>query len=249
MEDAVTAMIMAFSVLVFVIALSLCMYMVNQVTVTSEQILYSSDKTNFMENIEMTEENIITRNVDFDTIVPTLYRYFKENFCVKIVDGTSTSDELLQIFDIKIEGDVRSAETTDLDDLTEVDEQHKKKAYTALRMIYGDSSKRTYLFQSPWLGDTSKDIKTRIDFYVSGKAGYINNTYVDYESRTGINFRNLKDIKEWYDSSEDNIIEESFVEYNFSGDTITTEDGTESITGDKQAESKIIIIYTLRTRT
>ena len=39
MDDAVTAIIMSFSVLVFVIALTVCMYMVNLVTATSEQIL------------------------------------------------------------------------------------------------------------------------------------------------------------------------------------------------------------------
>ena len=51
-------------------------------------------------------------------------------------------------------------------------------------------------------------------------------------------------MKEFYDEKPDDYdIVESFVEYNFSGDTITTEDGTETITGDKQAESKIIITY------
>ena len=43
MEDAVTAIIMAFSVIVFVIALSLFMYLVNIVSYTSENILYVSD--------------------------------------------------------------------------------------------------------------------------------------------------------------------------------------------------------------
>lgn len=240
MEDAVTAMIMAFSVLVFVIALSLCMYMVNQVTVTSEQILYSSDKTNFMENIEISEYGVTKRNVDFDVIVPTLYRYFKENFCVKIVDATGTEEELIQIFDLKIEGDVRTAETTEAGSRT--------RKQSSLCSIYGDSSKRAYLYQAPWLGNTSRDVKTRIDFFVSGKSGYINNTFVDYTHVDGI-IKNIVDIKDWYDESENHIIEESFVEYNFSGDTITTEDGTETITGDKQVESKIIIIYTLRERT
>ena len=240
MEDAVTALIMAFSVMVFVLALSLCMYMVNQLTFTSEQILYSSDKTNYMENIKISDAGVTRREVDFETIVPTLYRYFKENFCVKIVDGTSGTDKLLHIFDIKIEGDVRSAETTELS-------QRSKKQGT-LVSLYGDPSKTTYLFQCPWLGNTNRDVKTRIDYYISGSAGYINNTYVDYKSDDVIKYKNLKDIKKDYDDDHI-IIEESFVEYNFSGDTIITEDGMETITGDKKAESKIIIIYTLKNKT
>lgn len=243
MEDAVTAMIMAFSVMVFVLALSLCMYMVNQLTFTSEQILYSSDKSNFMENIKISDAGVTRREVDFDVIVPTLYRYFKENFCVKIVDATSGTEKLLHIFDIKIEGDVRSAETTE--------PSRRSRKQNSLVLLYGDPSKTTYLFQSPWLGNTNRDVKTRIDYYVSGSSGYINNTFVDYESKPGM-FNNLVDIKNWYDGDigeERNlIIEESFVEYNFSGDTITTEDGMETITGDKKAESKIIIIYTLKNK-
>lgn len=243
MEDAVTAMIMAFSVMVFVLSLSLCMYMVNQLTFTSEQILYSSDKTNYMENIKISDAGVTRREVDFDVIVPTLYRYFKENFCVKIVDATSGTEKLLHIFDIKIEGDVRSAETTELS-------QRSKKQKT-LVSLYGDPSKTTYLFQCPWLGNTNRDVKTRIDYYVSGSSGYINNTFVDYTSDGTYN--NLVEIKEWYDGdngeNRTHIIEESFVEYNFAGDTITTEDGMETITGDKKAESKIIIIYTLKNKT
>lgn len=241
MEDAITAMIMAFSVMVFVLALSLCMYMVNQLTFTSEQILYYSDNSNFMENIKISDSGVTRREVDFDVIVPTLYRYFKENFCVKIVDGTSGTDKLLHVFDIKIEGDVRSAETTEA--------ARRSRKQNSLVLLYGDDSKTTYLFQSPWLGNTNRDVKTRIDYYVSGSAGYINNTFVDYSHRAG-QYNNLVDIKAWYDSDtgaeRTHIIEESFVEYNFSGDTIVTEDGMETITGDKKAESKIIIIYTLK---
>ena len=49
-----------------------------------------------------------------------------------------------------------------------------------------------------------------------------------------------------YDNNINATIQESFVEYNFSGETITTEDGTETITGNEQPESKIIITYNLK---
>lgn len=237
MEDAVTAIIMAFSVIVFVIALSLFMYLVNIVSYTSENILYVSDRTNYMENIDLKDVSITTRNVDFDTIVPTLYRYYKENFCVKFYDmrEESSAPGLIQIFDLTIEGEVRSA-ASNTGVLTLRDR--------GLLEAYNKEAKTAYLFQAPWMGNVNKDVKTRVDFFVSGQEGDINNVHVDYTSTRTAGIDNLVEMKEFYDEKPDDYdIVESFVEYNFSGDTITTEDGTETITGDKQAESKIIITY------
>ena len=39
---------------------------------------------------------------------------------------------------------------------------------------------------------------------------------------------------------------ESFVEYAYTGETISTEDGLETITGSTQESSKIIITYRLK---
>lgn len=239
MEDAVTAMIMAFSVVVFVIALSLFMYLVDIVTYTSTNILYVSDKTNYMENIDLEDVEITKRNVDFDTIVPTLYRYYKENFCVKFYDARGAKSELLQLFDLTIEGEVRSAASNRgvLD-----------KRDIGLLEAYNTDSKPAYLFEAPWIGNSNNHVKTRIDFYVSGQEGDINNIHVDYTTTRTAGIDNLVEMKSLYDTGNYDI-EESFVEYNFSGDTITTDDGTETITGDKKAESKIIITYTLKNKT
>lgn len=226
MDDAVTAIIMSFSVLVFVIALTVCMYMVNLVTATSEQILYSSDSSNFLENIAIHDSEITLRNVDFDVIIPTLYRYYKENFCVKIMENGT----LYHIFDVQLEGKVRSAASKAI----------KEPVDQTLADTYDDKTKSLYLFQAPWLGNANRDVKTRIDYFIAGMKGYINNVEVDYTST------NLNHIKVIYDNNINATIQESFVEYNFSGETITTEDGTETITGNEQPESKIIITYNLK---
>ena len=226
MDDAVTAIIMSFSVLVFVIALTVCMYMVNLVTATSEQILYSSDSSNFLENIAIHDSEITLRNVDFDVIIPTLYRYYKENFCVKIMENGT----LYHIFDVQLEGKVRSAASKAV----------KEPVDQTLADTYDDKTKSLYLFQAPWLGNANRDVKTRIDYFIAGMKGYINNVEVDYTST------NLNHIKLMYDNNKNATIQESFVEYNFSGETITTEDGTETITGNEQPESKIIITYNLK---
>ena len=247
MDNVVDALIMSFAMFVFVIALTATMYMFNQVATTSEIVLYVSDRTNYFENIEIDEANlnITTRIVDLDTIIPTLYRYYKENFCVKICDDREGQNELIQLFDVNIEGELRIAESA----------TRPTKKQDALVAAYGDNTEPRYLFEAPWIGNTESDTKTRIDLYVKGGAGYINDTYVDYRNKdTGEALETLdsldeiRQLIEQRDASGNPVYEitESFVEYVFSGDTKSTEDGTETITGDKQEEAKIIITYTIR---
>ena len=247
MEDAVTAIIMAFSVLVFVIALSLMMYMVNILNITSTEILFYSDKSNFIENLDVSDTNVLERDVEFDVIIPTLYRYYKENFCVKFVDARNPDNpRLIHIFDLTLEGQVRSAAST----------QTPTPYQDGLNREYNDNTSTKYLFEAPWLGNINKDVKTRIDLFVSNQAGFINNVRVNYVDPTSsgspgsydfANFNNLKEMMAWYDADDNRRITETFVEYSFSGDTITAGEGEdiETITGDKQSVSKIIITYTL----
>ena len=76
-DNASTALIMAFSILVFVMALSLAMFMFSQVTNTSEVLVQYSDSTRFYDNIKLVEEEVgkdyTERLVSADTIIPTLY--------------------------------------------------------------------------------------------------------------------------------------------------------------------------------
>lgn len=235
MDNAVDAIVMGFSMFLFIIAISASMYMLNQVSATSEVILYVADETNYFENIEITDTNVTKRVVDLETVIPTLYRYYKESFCVKICDDRGGKGQLVQIFDVNIEDKARrAASTEDLDGEAE-----------ALNLIYNNSNLPTYLFESPWIGNTDKDTKKRIDLYVRGGAGYINDTYVDYTDSSA-DIDSLTELNQILQTNPDTLqLEESFVEYVFSGDTISTEDGTETITGDKQESSKIIITYTL----
>ncbi|MCR5185983.1 MAG: hypothetical protein K6D97_02560 [Clostridia bacterium] len=146
MEDnLVEAMTMAFSAIIFIIALTLTMYMFSKVTYTSEVLTANADTTRFYENVEM--KNIVldednpeqdelkkdildgkVKIIDSSSIIPTLYRYYKENFCVKIYDATrfgpnrlSTDignhssapviqePRLIQVFDMAVEGKVNEA--------------------------------------------------------------------------------------------------------------------------------------------
>jgi len=250
-NNAIDAMIMAFSVFVFLFALSVSMYAFSLVNSVSQLMLYRSDRTNYYDNIRLLKQDgsamtdtdelergfyntndmvelITTRIVGVDTIIPTLYRYYKENFCVKIYDA---SGNLLQIFDVNLEGRVRKAcgmTTVELN-------RTENSEFRRLKQKYGDSpTSGVNLFEAPWIGNTDKDTKTRIDFYINGGTGYINNTFVDYSSNKLMDYAG-KDFRE------------TFVEYVFSGDTITAGDGDdiEAITGNTKELSKIIITYTL----
>ena len=175
MDNAVQAIIMAFSAIVFVIAASLAMFMLNKISTTSQYLLYSADKTNYYDNIESSGDNQLDRYVDADTIISTLYRYYKEDFCVKICDATdplaetdSTKIKLVQIFDVNLEGKVRQAAS--------VTDNKKTKEQKALNGLYNkkplsneEKASSPYLFEAPWIGNTDSNIKQRIDLYVSGK--------------------------------------------------------------------------------
>ena len=88
MENAVDALKMAFAIFVLILALSLAIYMFTQARETADIVLRSSDITEFMDYTELediTEGTTIInseRIVGLETIIPTLYKYYKENYTV-----------------------------------------------------------------------------------------------------------------------------------------------------------------------
>ena len=85
MDNAVDALKIAFAVLVFVMAITVSITAFDQAKATSDEVFYMADKTNFY---EYTSDDKIPdgRIVSIETIIPTLYRYYKENFNVIILD-------------------------------------------------------------------------------------------------------------------------------------------------------------------
>lgn len=234
-DNASNALMMAFFVMLLVIALAVAMRMFSQVVNTAEILTLYSDSTIYYDNVEIQEsssaDNDIktgtARVVSAETIIPTLYRYYKENFCVKIYDATG---KLLQIFDVNLEGKVEGAikDSTATASAT----TGASKANFAYKTNYNDKTKPYYMFGAPWLGST-ESLKTRIDLYVNGKAGYINDTYVDY---TNNSFYQARLSKKQF--------KENFINYSYTGQTLETEDGDILVTG-ASAKDKIVIIYTM----
>lgn len=234
MENVTRAIIMAFSMLMFVIGFSYSMFLINRLTTTSNTLLSSVTTTNYYDNIKVSKENdATTREVGIDAIISTLYRYYKENYAVKIYDDDNNGNELIQVFDMNLEGKMPNAYkgySGSNDELASLSNS-----------IYADNQNRAYLFQAPWTGNP-KDTKIRIDYFLNGTKGYIKDALVNY-SETGKTFSNEGGFIANYG---DRTFYESFVEYAYEGETISTEEGVETITGDTQENSKIIITYTVK---
>ncbi len=240
MENAEKAVMMAFAVFVLAVALTISMYLFSVVTETAETLSLYADSTVYYDNVQIDEDafdpttdehirNGTVRIVGAETIIPTLYRYYKENFCVKIYGATGN---LIQIFDVNLEGNVNRA-LGDTNAKSDASEPKHVENY-AYNMVYNveDSSKPYYLFGAPWLGST-ESVKTRVDYFIDGEAGYINNTYVNYRDN------------EFYQARiAGKQFTERFISYSYSGQTMITEDGDRLTTGEK-SKDKVIIIYTL----
>ena len=111
MENLSHALYLVFAMLAFVIAFSVALVLVNQLNSTTETIVYKLDGSYYDsfslgKMIEDTEDRNRSRVVGVDTIIPTLYRYYKESFSVKILDETG---DLLQYFDTTTETEVNKA--------------------------------------------------------------------------------------------------------------------------------------------
>lgn len=178
-------------------------------------------------------KNGTTRIVSTETIIPTLYRYYKENFCVKIYDA---DNNLIQIFDVNLEGKAHGAAgDTHATHGATAPVHIENYAYNqAFNREKDDANQKIKycLFGAPWLGSTEA-VKTRVDYFVNGKAGYINNAYVDYKDNAFYVARN-----------NEKQFKERFISYSYTGQTMTTEDGETLVTGEK-SKDKIVIIYTL----
>lgn len=224
MENAVDALKIAFAVFVFVIALTVSMVAFGQAKDASEHVFYMTDKTNFYDLIFADEKRKNGRIVSAETIVPTLYRYYKENFNIVIIPKNpemvlnTTENKLLKARE-KETGETQTAVIFNLEEEIKYYNKDYKNA--------------------PWLGNANVDTKKRVDIELRGKAdpehkeeNIINQ--VVYEPQVKLDGGLLNYLKS-------NRFREYFLEQRFSGKEIVSGDN-ESLELVK-GNSKIWIIY------
>ena len=282
MDDNLTAaLIMSFSLIVFIIALSITMYMFSQVTTTSEILVANADTTKYYDNIQLVteESNSATtavqegkeRVVDSNTVIPTLYRYYKENFCVKLYDATTGekkltdftgnnhegSPRLVHIFDLALENDVFQAKSFNKENYyTDPQEKSEAAKKQVLKDVYCNEpsmtsrghwesyklSDRLCMYGAVW-GSDNVYIKQRVDFFVNGSSGYINGSYVNFENNPLARALKANNYTTIHGVPQ-YFFTEKFVSYTYTGESIETEEGDTLVTGMKPKD-KIVIIYTI----
>ncbi len=80
MENVTEALHIAFGVLIFILALSISIHFFGKVRATTDSILQLRDRENDYSYIEQSADK--ERTVGVETIVPMLYRAFKENYII-----------------------------------------------------------------------------------------------------------------------------------------------------------------------
>lgn len=236
MENAVDALKMAFAVFVFIMAISIVMYMFTEAKTTSDLVLASSDVTGFMDYTEINNiENSGTvigedRIVGLETIIPTLYKYYKENYTVVFRNSNGTP---LEIYETQTNEKLWSKNYTN-------------KYYTSdtdLKKICSFDVDEETSRREPWTGN-NEYYKQNIDMFLSGgefKAPSGNGMDYNYSD---ININGWRRTHGFIDEYKDSKFRESLGVYTYND--IPEDDGQEtSGVADVKPKKKRVIVYTL----
>ncbi len=223
MENAVDALKIAFGVFVFTMAISITMYMFNMAKETSDVVLQSSDVTALMEYVETSDMIGEERIVGLETIIPTLYKYFKENYTVIFLESNGKPMEL---YETQTDPDLWSPGYTN-------------KYYDNnqdIKVCSFDVDEETRR-REPWTGNTNY-YKQNLDMFLSGGTFVSpsgNGMDYDYSDNNGWGSRSF------IDKFSDSQFRESLGEYTYNDVQSTT--GTE--TANVKPKKKRVIVYTL----
>ncbi len=238
MENATEALMMGFAVLVFVIALTVSITVFSQVRVVSDMVLYRKDETNYYEYEGATGKAAENRIVGLETIIPTLYKYYKENYTVVFREGTYNMET----------GEFGE----DLKPLTIYNTQSKNsslwgESYDTMMMnkyknyftggYNEEKSKRIFSFdleeetsrREPWTG-SNYQTKENLQCFLNGEVYYNpnnNSDYINYNHGFIQQYNNKKFV-------------ETIGEYTYSSSQ-STEDGSSIATLVKEKKKRMII--------
>lgn len=243
MENAVDALKMGFGIFVFVIAIAIAVSVIGQARSASDVIFHFNDKTEFYTYITEEDVDSDSRIVGIETIIPTIYRYAKEQFAVTIYDTNGnpivrydlwTEEIALDWNKIYSEKDTTYNNIVNrLNSLQRVVDNTTGKTKTInandiISKLYEVKINNMTSVGAPWLGDNEKILK-RIEADMLEEK-YENNS-ITYQGKGLLKkYKNKKFI-------------EKFVEVTTSGETITDEEySLETIKGNKKLE----IIYIMQ---
>ena len=257
MENAVKALEMAFAVMIFIIALSVSMYAFNNAKKKSDIMLYAQDKTNYYEYQGAKGKTAEDRIVGLETIIPTVYKYYKENYTVLFRQGNYNT---------------QTGELSNLRYLKIYDTPSKSKSSTNGVVLWGTSNTYDTLMQNkyaqffdggytqslnteifsfdleeetlrhePWTGNYSK-VRKNLDCFFNGEKYKNPNNGLEYKD---YQYANGKSFMEQYKNKQ---FLETIGEYKYSSTQSNanndTQDGS-SISSLVKQKKKRIIVFTL----
>lgn len=241
MENAVDALKMAFAVFTFVIALTIAITMLGQLNDVSKVVLASSDSTTYYD-YEIIEDEGQTRIVGLETVIPTLYKYYKENYTVLFLNENGNP---LPLYNSQTDRSLwGSGEDPQVGIIGKyyTNNENNYSSYDTKSVCSFDVEEET-LRHEPWTGKPL-DFKINLDqflqggyfTYPSGGTDKYGNKGYDYSKNPRSTYRGF--MKEY----EGRQFKEMLGEYTYNVDT-TTEDYN---AGLQKNRKKRVIIYQLQ---
>lgn len=193
MENAVDALKMAFAMMVFVMALTVTIICFNNVKATSDYILYEKDKTNYYKYEGAIGKASENRIVGIETVVPTLFRYYKENYTVVFKQGwgyNADTGEFSKVEYLPVYETLSNQKLWEESYMGDTGDLMYKKYGIEIKdkKIFSFDLDEETLRHEPWTGSTDK-VKSNLDAFLNGSI-YIspvdNKEYKNYGKDTHI---------------------------------------------------------------
>jgi len=197
MENATQALIIVFSVLVFVMALTVTIVSFNNAKNAADVILYTKDETNYYDYINVSGKADENRIVGLEAIIPTLYNYYNEDYTIVFKkgkynknDGTFDSWEYLPVYQTKvpvssgkIQKNWQNSYVDYMKDKYNIEDNSEINNMINEGKIFSFDQYEEFLRYEPWRG--SKDrAKINVDCFLYGKIyknpEIENSNYIDY---------------------------------------------------------------------
>ena len=213
MENAVDALKIAFAAIVFVLALTIGIAVFTQARTASNVILHGQDSTEYYEYIragiydDETGQWISTgdtRIVGIETVIPTLYRYYKENYTVVFLEADGTPMELYETI---TEPTLWSGSDITTNYIAPIVskyydgslETHYGVKSMDLKICSFDLDEETNRHE-PWTGNANTDSKINLDAFINGGTfpfpSNSGEVYKEYEYKGFINEHGDKKFRE-----------------------------------------------------
>ena len=166
MENAAEALRLAAWVLIFIMALSISMNAFAQARQSIDQIIINSDREYITTYIP--ESNNTQRIVGAESIVPTIYRAYKENFKIRFVFLENDGKPLYYRLKYNTStGRLDNEPVYEIDLVKENLGGEKEKAYLLKRILFGSKNASSETFEEK---NIRSRISTQINFDSSNNA-------------------------------------------------------------------------------